>query len=226
MNPWAITIFAALVVIAGGWFLGQALARVFNGPRETEKVAQAPTPLPVVTPVPSPSPAATVVASPTPMRSATPKPKPTPEPSPTATPQPTAAPTSTPAPTIAPTTAPTAVPTLAPTVAPTVAAAAATEKPAATAPASTSGGPAARVVREYIDALRRGDPGAASNFLGNGVPDESFIDSATRITSVTSTSNGDGSYKVEVDMHTAKGEYYETFTVASDRILDKTAIKP
>jgi hypothetical protein len=81
-------------------------------------------------------------------------------------------------------------------------------------------------VTEYIDALRRGDPAAASAYLGNGSPDESFIDSAARITSITSTPNGDGSYKVAVDMQTSNGEYYETFTVASGRILEKTAIKP
>jgi hypothetical protein len=86
--------------------------------------------------------------------------------------------------------------------------------------------PAARIVTAYIDALRRGDPAAASTYLGNGSPDESFIDAATRITSITSTPNGDGSYKVAVDMQTSNGEYYETFTVASNHILDKTAIKP
>jgi hypothetical protein len=86
------------------------------------------------------------------------------------------------------------------------------------------------VVRAYIDALRRGDPQTAAQYLGNGVPDEDFIDSGTRITSVNSTRNTDGSYKVDVDMQTSKGEYYETFVVAStpdgSRILDKTAIKP
>lgn len=67
-------------------------------------------------------------------------------------------------------------------------------------------------------------------YLGNGTPDEGFINSATHITSMTSTPNGDGSYKVEVDMKTSQGEYYETFTVSptanGTRILDKTAIKP
>jgi hypothetical protein len=90
----------------------------------------------------------------------------------------------------------------------------------------TADNPAARVVRAYIEALRRGDPTTASTYLGNGSPDEAFIDSATRISSINSTRNADGSYKVSVDLQTASGEYYETFTVASDRILDKTAIKP
>lgn len=67
-------------------------------------------------------------------------------------------------------------------------------------------------------------------YLGNGVPDEDFIDENTRITGMSSTRNADGSYKVAVNMQTAKGEYYETFVVAPSangaRILDKTAIKP
>jgi hypothetical protein len=78
--------------------------------------------------------------------------------------------------------------------------------------------------------LRRGDPQAAAAFLGNGAPDEDFIDANTRIASVNTTRNSDGSYKVVVDMQTSKGEYSETFVVAGTgdgaRILEKTAIKP
>lgn len=85
-------------------------------------------------------------------------------------------------------------------------------------------------MRSYIDALRRGDPTGAAVYLGNGVPDEDFVDENTRVVSVNSTRNADGSYKVAVDMQTNKGEYYETFVVASTadgaRILEKTAIKP
>lgn len=222
MNPWVVTIFAAIVVIAGGWFLGQAIARVFNGPPKGETVAQAPTPLPIVTPPPSPSaqpteePTAAPTEKPTPTRA----PSVAPEPSPTATVKvivaPTATPTAAPSPAASPTAPSTPSATDKPSEAPT--------RAATQAPAGES--PAAHIVRAYIDALRRGDPGTASNYLGNGSPDEAFIDSATRISSIASTRNNDGSYKVEVDMHTGKGEYYETFTVASDRILEKTAIKP
>ncbi|HET9096896.1 MAG TPA: hypothetical protein VFN37_09555 [Candidatus Baltobacteraceae bacterium] len=229
MNPWVVTIFAALVVIAGGWFLGQALARVFNGPPKGETVAQAPTALPVVTPPASPPAAPTIApqstATPRPTPKPTPKPTPVPsvapEPSPTATVKVVIAPTQTAAPPTAPTTAPTATKQPAPERT-----ASASPAPATPAPAPQAQSPATRVVRAYIDALRRGDPSAASAYLGNGAPDEAFIDSATRISSISSTRNADGSYKVEVDMHTAQGEYYETFTVASDRILEKTAIKP
>ncbi len=89
---------------------------------------------------------------------------------------------------------------------------------------------AAQTVRSYIDALRRGDPQAAASYLANGSPDEAFIDANTRITNLTSTSDADGSTKVAVNMQTGKGEYFETFIVASGngpaRILERTAIKP
>jgi outer membrane biosynthesis protein TonB len=225
VNPWVITIAAAIVVIAGGWFLGQALAHAFSGPQpKPQQVAQV-LPSPSATVQPSPSPAASATAAPsaspkptsaptpkpTIARTATPKPKPTPEPTPTASAQPTSAPTA-----------------LAPVLRHTepVARKAETTPSAAATTAPQTEGSAARVVRAYINALRGGDPATASTYLGNGVPDESFIDSATRIISVTQTENSDGSYKVSVDMQTAQGEYYETFTVASDKILDKTAIKP
>jgi hypothetical protein len=237
VNPWIVTVFAALAVIAGGWFLGQALARVFNGPPKTERVAQAPTSQPVVTPPASASPAASPAASESPSAAPSATPKPTPEPTPTATASPTAAPIAT----AAPTQAPAAAATQAAIATPTAAAAAAatatpstrrtqpigrrTEpSPAANAPQTQ--GSAVDVVRAYIGALRDGNPAQASTYLGNGSPDESFIDSATRISSISQSPNGDGSYKVSVDMQTPKGEYYETFTVASGKILDKTAIKP
>lgn len=227
INPWIITIFAAVVVIIGGWFLGQALARVFNGPPKTQQVAQAPTPEPLATPPVSPSPQAaaeatgTPQATTTPAQTATPQPtdtpQPTPQPTPTATPQTTAAPaTPSPAPT----------PTATPGQRHTQPIARRPEPTASSAPQAQTEGAASHVVRAYIDALRRGDPTTASSYLGNGVPDESFIDSATHITSISESPNGDGSYKVSVDMRTDKGEYYETFTVASGKILDKTAIKP
>ena len=81
-------------------------------------------------------------------------------------------------------------------------------------------------MRAYIESLRDGNPAQAATYLGNGSPDETFIDSTTRIVSISESANGDGSYKVSADMQTSKGEYYETFIVASGKILDKTAIKP
>lgn len=234
MNPWVITIFAALVVIAGGWFLGQALARVFNGQPKTEKVAQAPTTQPILTPPPSASPQASAPASPSAAPSPTHSPKPTPEPSPTATAEVTTAPVQTAQPTAQPTatTAPTASPAATPSPSP----ATRRTQPIArrpepsSAPAAQSAnqgtGEASRIVRGYIESLRAGNPEQASTYLGNGSPDETFIDSSTRIVSISESANGDGSYKVSADMQTTKGEYYETFIVASGKILDKTAIKP
>ena len=239
-TPWLITILAALAVIAGGWYLGQGLAHVLGTRSGTQTAQTQPSSIPVVTPLPSPT-ATEVEATPAPSPAASPTAKPTPvprtalqvspQPSPTvaATPAPSPTPQP-PTPTIAPTAAPTVEPTVAATKSPRIAHP--THAPLMTmAPVAASAGAAAeQTVRAYIDALRRGDPGAAGAYLGNGSPDEGFIDPQTRITSLTSVANADGSYKVEVDMQTSHGEYYETFQVASssdgNRILDKTAIKP
>jgi hypothetical protein len=235
--PWLVTIAAAIAVIAGGWFLGQTLAHVFNGSGNSTQVAQQPTAAPVVTPLPSASPEVTVA----PVAAASPTTAPTAEPTVKTTPSPVP----TEAPTAAPTQKPTAAPTLAPTPAPTTAAtpAAAARKtqpivrrseitppPATPAAATRVDDAASQTVRSYIDALRRGDPQGAAVYLGNGVPDESFIDGNTRIAGINSTRNSDGSYKVDVDMKTPNGEYYETFVVAStpngNRILEKTTSQP
>jgi hypothetical protein len=242
-TPWIVTVLAALVVIVGGWFLGQALAHAFNGPERSTTVAQRQEPTPIaVTPLPSSSPAEATAppsAQPTQTPTSAPTEKPTPVHTAAPTPQPTTAPSV--APTHTATQAPAASPTQTPAALPAPVRTSAPRKtepvyrrpeptPAAATTAPVVENSATGTVRAYIDALRRGDPQAAALYLGNGSPDESFIDSATRISSVSSTSNGDGSYKVEVDMKTSRGEYFETFVVAStsngNRILDKTAIKP
>lgn len=245
LNPWIITVAAAIVVVLGGWFLGQGLAHML-GPKDRQTAQrELATPTPVVTPLSSPaaSPSAAAATA-------------TQEPSPTAAPTASAAPTSTPAATAAPTRTPlatatpekTAVPasvtapvavvhTASPTPAPiktmqprTTIPVARRPEPAAQPPTPAQENAAAQTVRSYISALKRGDPQAAALYLGNGSPDEDFITEDTRITSLSSTANGDGSYKVGVDMQTSRGEYYETFVVAQTdngaRILDKTAIKP
>ncbi len=230
--PWLVTILAAIAVIVGGWFLGQTLAHVFNGSQNSTQVAQQPTVAPIITPLPSPSPQ--ITAAPTAVPTATIAPTATPSPLPSRTIAPTVAPT------VAPTLKPTLAPTPAPTVAPTAEAALRKTQPIARRPESTpapanpvvssADDSASRTVRAYIDALRRGDPQSAASYLGNGVPDESFIDGNTRIASINSTRNSDGSYKVEVNMKTSQGEYNETFVVAStpngNRILEKTASQP
>jgi hypothetical protein len=242
INPWLVTILAAVVVIIGGWFIGQGLAHAL-GPNKQTAQNQMPTPTPVITPVASPEPSPTQEPTPVPSPSATAAPSPSavPTQAPTvapkvaaATPAPTATPQPTPAPTAAPTQAPTPAPVATPQPKPVRTAVPRTTLPVARKPEATpapaSENAAARTVRAYIDALKSGDPQSAAMYLGNGSPDESFINGNTHINSITSTPNGDGSYKVAVDMKTSAGEYYETFTVAETgngaRILDKTAIKP
>jgi hypothetical protein len=230
-TSWAITIAAAVAVIIGGWFLGQGLAHWLS-PGE-QRVAQAPTSAPTIVASPLPSPTQRIAATAAPSPSA----------QPTILATRTASPTASPRRTFAPSAPPTVVRTIAPTLPPTtVLTAAPTQRPRTTLPVARrpettpppapaiGENPASAAVRSYIDALRRGDPQTAATYLGNGAPDEDFIDASTRITSVNTTRNPDGSYKVAVDMQTSKGEYYETFIVASApsgaRILEKAASKP
>ena len=228
--PWAITIAAALAVIAGGWFLGQALAHAFGGGSTTQTAQTQPSGIPPVTPLPSPS-ATELNETPAPSPSSSPSAPPTASPSarPTRTlpptPEPSAAPTVTPAATLKPKPSPVATPTPAPapTRVPTPAPA------TVAAPVSAASSAAKQTVLGYIAALKRGDPQTAASYLGNGAPDESFINSQTRILNVTETPNADGSSMVEVQMQTGDGEVSESFQVASSaggsRILDKTATK-
>lgn len=232
IGPWAITILAALAVIAGGWFLGQGLARTFS--RGSERTAQTATSVPAVTPLPSPT-ATELTQTPLPSPAATPRPArtqvaiATAAPSPTPTPVPVQTsppPTATPAATTAPSPSPIATHPPAPVHTPKhiVAVAPLPETPAATADSAES------TVRAYIGDLQRGDPQSAAALLGNGSPDESFIDGQTQIQSITETPNSDGSARVSVVMQTSQGKVSETFDVASaaggSRILARTTSKP
>ncbi|HZT11908.1 MAG TPA: hypothetical protein VFA29_03865 [Candidatus Baltobacteraceae bacterium] len=235
-TPWLITIVAAVAVVAGGWFLGQALARAFGG-NDRQTAQTGPSPLPVVTPFASPSAAAaTPEASP-----GTPAPTPvhtairTRTPGPTQTPEPTQSPEATPTPVPAQTPQPTPAPTRAATANP------ATPKPlpvptafpsraAHVAPGNDAGSSAAeQTVRSYIAALVRGDPQSAAAYLGNGVPDESFIDGSARIEAISQTPHADGSSTVSVELRTNSGRYRENFEVAAaadgSRILQKSVAK-
>ena len=53
---------------------------------------------------------------------------------------------------------------------------------------------------------------------------------ASKIASVHSSKNADGTFRVSADIQTPAGEYFETFTVATGanglQITDRTAIKP
>lgn len=238
ITPWLITIGAALAVIAGGWFLGQGLAHAFGGRSTTQTAQTQPSGVPAVTPLPSPSStelSATPGASPQASPTQAPTPEPTravtPAPSPSPTPVPTQSPTAAPTPSPAPTATHVAVATTAPVTShPTETPEATAHQTAAPATAPPENSAAERTVLAYIDALKRGDPQGASSYLGNGVPDESFIDAQTRVVNISQTVNGDGSEKVEVQLQTSQGAYSESFQVApsadGSRILDKTVTKP
>lgn len=228
-SGWLITIVAAIVVVVAGWFLGMALARFANSPKQRTTVAQI---TPSASPTASPSPAATATSSPSPK----------PKVKVAVTTRPTSAPT-----TVAATPTPTAQPTVAPTPArrltmpvarrplPTPTPRRATPAPLRAtappvAPAAGPQGEAESTVRNYIDSLRRGDPEGAAVYLGNGSPDESFIDSHTRIVGMNTALQADGTYVIAVTMQTTQGRLIEIFNVGStgsgDRILEKNVTRP
>ena len=73
-------------------------------------------------------------------------------------------------------------------------------------------------MRTYLSALINGDEPAASAALGRsgqtgGLSEERFLDAQSRVTSVVATPNANGTYKVEAEIVTSKGTYYDTFTV-------------
>lgn len=231
-SGWLITIAAVIVVLVAGWFLGMALAHVVGG--RHPRTANLPTPIPLAAASPSPTAGAAVSPSPS-LPAATPTPAPVPTHGPRKTAAPAVAPVATPTltPVITPSPVPSSLPTKRPPPAPAASPAALRTASPAAAPAAGMVSPvntAAQIVRRYIDAMKAGNLTRAQQFLGNGSPDESFISSSTRIASITSKPNADGSFNVAADMRASGTEYYETFVVAptpsGDRILQKTAIKP
>lgn len=233
------------VVIILGLALGAALARYIGRSQQTAGVAETV----VVTPVPSPS---LAPATPAPTAQASPASTPTPRASsrPTATPratsvpthEPTEAPTASAPPATAPpatatpraTAAPTPKATLKPTPVPTVAARKtepiARRQPPAETAAPPPASPAVGVVQAYLENLRRGNFAGATQYLANGDPTETFIESSSRIGHYTSRLDDDGSTHVTADVTTSHGTYFLTFkvenTAAGQRITEHTAIKP
>jgi hypothetical protein len=70
-----------------------------------------------------------------------------------------------------------------------------------------------------LQALIRGDYASANTALGRGpdstdFPERDSLDRTSHITDVHTLSNGDGSYKVEVEVAGAKGTFYCTFQAA------------
>jgi len=211
-----------IVVVLAGLALGAFLSRHFSGPSPMPQVV-------VRTPAPSPLASAAVkrllkkmpIIKPTP---------PLPTASPSAEPSTSASPRSpravihrvaltTPKPQVEKKIA--AAP--APSQAPVVHAAAVTHAPLRirsmySAPLPP-GDPAAAVARDYLVAVIKGDNRTANSALGkspNSLPnfaEQSFLDPQARITSLHTTNNGDGTYKVEAEVAATNGTYYVTFQV-------------
>jgi cytoskeletal protein RodZ len=249
-NGWLSMVALIVVVILVGLLLGAVLARVF-GAKTTVVVSPAPLPTIVVTQEPSLTPLPTQSVAP----SATPKISPSASPTALATATPlataSAAPTATPSathvrplpkrivtpataatPVVTPTAKPTVKPTVKPTLEPT-----ATPRPRPKSIAPIHSGPqtssdrAAAVVRLYLDALAHGRTAEARSYLASGEPTESsFMDASANVTSLRTTQNADGTFKVDADLNTSNGEYYITFAVQVSPggavIIDHTAIKP
>ena len=177
-------------------------------------------------------------AAPSPTASTAPSPKATPattpRPTPAATPKAKAAALATPAPTRKPAASATQL-------AASVSASPATARPATAPPATAPPAPAhtappsgnthaASVVRSYLEALARGDRGTASTYLAHGYPTEAFMNSESRIESISSANVGGQQYRVAADVQTSSGEYFITFTLQQSaggmQITDHSAIKP
>lgn len=92
-----------------------------------------------------------------------------------------------------------------------------TPKPVTPKPApATAAGTAAATASGYLDALIRGDYAAANRALGRApdqsdFPEREAVDRSSHITDVHTVSNGDGSYKVEIEVAGAKGTFFCTF---------------
>jgi hypothetical protein len=88
---------------------------------------------------------------------------------------------------------------------------------------------ATNIVRAYIRDISRGDRSGAAAYLATGTPNESFLDSTARITSVRTDNAGNGTYKSGAEVQTSTGNYYITFTIAPGpaglQITDHFAIK-
>jgi hypothetical protein len=85
------------------------------------------------------------------------------------------------------------------------------------------------LVRRFLSAVANGDDQTAYAALGSNagsLNEAQFLDPTLRITSMSSSHNADGGTDVQVDMRTAKGEYFGTFSVDADgtRITQREVI--
>jgi hypothetical protein len=227
-----IPIFPLIIlVVFAGLLLGGLLAKVFGGgfggggsptpptatfaPRATPHREASPTPSSSTPPSASPSSSAlasaqpSASASPSASPSATPTPRPsviyiTPAPKPSV---PAGATTAGPTPTQEPTQEPTQV---------LITGAATPDH-------------AAAIVRAYLGAVSRGDESTAAGYLAHGLPNESFLTSAAKITDVETSRAGANGFTVTASITTPSGGYYETFTLQTGpygmQITDHTISK-
>ncbi|HVS45741.1 MAG TPA: hypothetical protein VMS32_03670 [Verrucomicrobiae bacterium] len=246
-NGWLSMIALIVVVVLVGLLLGAVLARVF-GAKTTVVVSPSPLPTVVVTaqasitplppaslsPIPHATPRATPHATSSPVKTAA-SPAVSPSVAASAMPRPHRSPSAKPSPNAAAIPTPTATPKPRPTKTSSPAPKPLPKPVRAISPArpgpQTAGDRAAAVVRLYLDALARGNTAEARSYLSSGEPSESsFMDRSARLTSLNTTQNADGTYKVDTDLTTANGEYYITFTVnvapGGAVITDHVAIKP
>jgi hypothetical protein len=72
------------------------------------------------------------------------------------------------------------------------------------------------LVRRFLSAVANGDDQAAYSALGGNagsLSEAQYLDPTLRITSMTSSRNTSGGTDVQVEMRTAKGQYFGTFSV-------------
>ena len=74
------------------------------------------------------------------------------------------------------------------------------------------------MVRSYINALIAGDVGTANRFLnrasGSVFPEQGILNKTSAITSIRSTNNHDGTYKVEAEILGSNGDFFCTYQTA------------
>lgn len=88
----------------------------------------------------------------------------------------------------------------------------------------SASGAAEQLARGYLEALMHGNRGAANAALGRGpdgtdFPEAAFVNARTRITDTHATPNGDGTYKVEIELVTpGNGTFFCTFQAAHNDV--------
>ena len=75
------------------------------------------------------------------------------------------------------------------------------------------------MVRTYLGALIGGDTATANRLLNRApdasvFPEQPVINKTSHVTSVRSTDNGDGTYKVEAEISGSNGNFYCTYQTA------------